>query len=144
SRPGPNDVIPPHGPAVGWTPDACLPPCGWRFVLGAPHNVKRVFRQQGSSACFSIAACTWHCYSTPPTHGAHHNQTDPQRDDLCRLSRVLRPFIHEPIPSPSSLSGTLTVCTSVIRRSFGTSWLGPGRSLGQAWCLLLSRIPYRC
>src|SRR4030095_4697193 len=58
-------------------------------------------------------------------------QTDTQRDDICRLSRIWRPLIHEPIPSPSSRSGTLTGCISVIRRSFSTWWPGPGRSLGR-------------
>src|SRR5215475_9050513 len=50
----------------------CLPPCGWRFVLGVPPNVKRIFQQQGSRSCFSVAACIWHCYSTPPAHGVHY------------------------------------------------------------------------
>ena len=90
------------------------------------------FSSRALRSCFSVAACIWHCYSTPPTHSAHRTPDRYTRDDLCRLSRIWRPSIHELIPSPSSLLGTLTGCTSVIRRSFSTWWPGPGRSLGRA------------
>src|SRR5687768_6277463 len=71
SRLGPNDVIPPTWPYGGLDTRRLYTAPQRRFVLGAPPNVKGVFQQQGSRSCFSIAACIWHCYSTPPTHSAH-------------------------------------------------------------------------
>jgi hypothetical protein len=30
------------------------------------------FSSRALRSCFSVAACIWHCYSTPPAHGAHY------------------------------------------------------------------------
>jgi hypothetical protein len=48
------------GPSLAWGTGA----------EGARHD--GVALGQRSSACFSIAACDWHCYSTPPTNVVLH------------------------------------------------------------------------
>src|SRR5262245_11970768 len=69
---GSNGVIAAASRYSGLDARRCAAVLRMRFLLGVPHNVKRVFQRQGSMPCYSIAAYIWHCYSTPPTHSAHH------------------------------------------------------------------------
>src|SRR5262245_11970769 len=99
----------PHLGTAGSTPDAVLPSCGCVFYLEYRTMSSAFF--SGRAPCLAILL--------RPTSGiviVPHRltarttpQTDTQRDDLCRLSRILRHLICEPILSPSSLSGTLMV-----------------------------------